>query len=193
MTHTPLKLTFEQYLEYDDGTDNRYELCNGELVPVPSESFLNGRITRFLFAQFMTILGFDRVIPNVLEVQVFGKTQNRFPDLAVIMEVHLELLDKRQIITQDMPPPQLAVEVVSPYRNQRDDNYKRDYIEKRQQYERRGIPEYWIVDPQAQVVIVLLLVGGKYQATEFSGSQRIVSRTFPELELTAEQVLRTRK
>ena len=26
MTHTPLKLTFEQYLEYDDGTDNRYEL-----------------------------------------------------------------------------------------------------------------------------------------------------------------------
>ena len=26
MTHTLVKLTFEQYLEYDDGTDNRYEL-----------------------------------------------------------------------------------------------------------------------------------------------------------------------
>ena len=26
MTHTPVKLTFEQYLQYDDGTDNRYEL-----------------------------------------------------------------------------------------------------------------------------------------------------------------------
>ena len=38
MTHTPVKLTFEQYLEYDDGTDNRYELCDGELVKVPPES-----------------------------------------------------------------------------------------------------------------------------------------------------------
>ncbi|NES22780.1 MAG: Uma2 family endonuclease [Symploca sp. SIO3E6] len=192
MTHTPVKLTFEQYLEYDDGTDNRYELCDGELVPVPSESFLNGRITRFLFAQFMTILGFDKVIPNVLEVQVLGKTQNRFPDLAVIEEAHIELLDKRQTITLDMPPPQLAVEVVSPYRNLRDENYKRDYIEKRLQYERRGIPEYWIVDPQAQVVIVLLLVNGRYQATEFTGSQRIVSWIFPQLELTAAQILQAR-
>ncbi|NET60411.1 MAG: Uma2 family endonuclease [Symploca sp. SIO2E6] len=192
MTYTPLKLTFEQYLEYDDGTDNRYELCDGELVPVPSESLLNGRITRFLFSQFMTILGFDRVIPNVLEVQVLGKTQNRFPDLAVIAEVHLKLLDKRQTITLDMPPPQLAIEVVSPYRNQRDDNYKRDYIEKKQQYERRGIPEYWIVDPQAQLVTVLLLVNGSYQATKFTGNQRIVSRTFPELKLTAARVLQAR-
>ncbi|NER99448.1 MAG: Uma2 family endonuclease, partial [Symploca sp. SIO1B1] len=38
MTQTPVKLTFEQYLEYYDGTDNRYELCNGELAKVPPES-----------------------------------------------------------------------------------------------------------------------------------------------------------
>ncbi|NES20167.1 MAG: Uma2 family endonuclease, partial [Symploca sp. SIO3E6] len=100
---------------------------------------------------------------------------------------------KRRTITINMPPPQLVVEVVSPYRSQKDENYKRDYIEKRQQYEQRGIPEYWIVDPQAQLVTVLLLVNGRYQATEFSGNQRIVSLTFPELKLTAKQVLEARE
>ncbi|NES20493.1 MAG: hypothetical protein F6K41_16565 [Symploca sp. SIO3E6] len=62
-------------------------------------------------------------------------------------------------------------------------------IEKRQQYEQRGIREYWIVDPQARVVMLMVLVNGSYQATEFTGNQQIISRTFPELKLTAEQVL----
>lgn len=33
MTQTPVKLSFEEYLIYDDGTDKRYELVDGELVP----------------------------------------------------------------------------------------------------------------------------------------------------------------
>ena len=192
MTHTPVKLTFEQYLEYDDGTDNRYELCDGELVKVPPESKETYGIARFLLVEFMNLIELDRIFIHSLELQVVGKTQNRLPDLVIVSEVHLELMDKRITITLDMPPPPFVVEVVSPYRNQNNENYQRDYIEKRNQYKQRGIPEYWIIDPQAQLVTVLVLVNGKYQATEFSGNQRIVSRTFPELELTAEQVLEAR-
>ena len=192
MTHTPVKLTFEQYLEYDDGTDNCYELCNGELVPVPPESVLNSRIARFLLVQLLNLVGFERIFTHSLELQVLGETQNRFPDLVVVTEIHLELMDKRTTITLDMPPPQFVVEVVSPYRNQNDDNDKRDYLDKVHQYQERGIPEYWIVDPQAQLVTVLVLVNGSYQATEFTGSQRIVSQAFPELKLTAAQVLEGR-
>ncbi|NES22818.1 MAG: Uma2 family endonuclease, partial [Symploca sp. SIO3E6] len=154
MTHTPVKLTFEQYLEYDDGTDNHYELWDGELRLMPPESELNGWMVECLqneFAQFVK-RRLVRVIPY--ELQVLGKTQNRFPDLVVLRKEHIELTKKRRTITINMPPPQLVVEVVSPYRSQLDENYKRDYIEKRQQYEQRGIPEYWIVDPQAQLVTV---------------------------------------
>ncbi|NEP09755.1 MAG: Uma2 family endonuclease [Symploca sp. SIO2C1] len=193
MTHTPVKLTFEQYLEYDDGTDNRYELFDGELIPVPPESQETYGIARFLFVQLLSLVKLEQIFIHSLELQVQGKTQNRFPDLVVVSEVHLGLMDKRITIALDMPPPPFVVEVVSPYRKQKDDNYKRDYIDKLHQYQQRGIPEYWIVDPIAQLVTVLVLVNGKYQATEFTGSQQIVSRTFPELELTAKQVVEARK
>jgi len=190
MTQTPVKLTFEQYLEYDDGTDNRYELCDGELIPMPPESGENIWIALWLRDELVQLIDRRLVFPtNCCELQVIGKKQNRFPDLVVIREEHLEPTKKRQTITLNMAPPRLVVEVVSPYRSQKDDNYKRDYVEKRRQYEQRGIPEYWIIDPQAKLVTVLLLVNGSYQATEFSGNQRIVSRTFPGLKLTAEQVL----
>jgi Uma2 family endonuclease len=52
MTIAPQKMTLEEYLSYDDGTDTQYELVNGELVVVPPESELNRRIATFLFVYF---------------------------------------------------------------------------------------------------------------------------------------------
>ncbi|PSP04057.1 MAG: hypothetical protein BRC47_04650 [Cyanobacteria bacterium QS_7_48_42] len=51
------------------------------------------------------------------------------------------------------------------------------------------IPESWIVDWDESKVSVLLLVKGGDRRREFSGSERIISQTFPELSLTAEEVL----
>ncbi|NJL51823.1 MAG: hypothetical protein HC930_05605 [Hydrococcus sp. SU_1_0] len=39
VTTTTQKITFEEYLDYDDGTNNRYELVNGELVEMTPASF----------------------------------------------------------------------------------------------------------------------------------------------------------
>lgn len=49
-----------------------------------------------------------------------------------------------------MAPPLLVIEVVSPGELQRN----RDYIAKRLQYQDCGIPEYWIVDPEAQIILL---------------------------------------
>jgi Uma2 family endonuclease len=84
-----------------------------------------------------------------------------------------------------MPPPRLVVEVVSPGKTNRD----RDYINKRSQYGAIGVDEYWIIDPQAQTVLVLSLTGEEYQEVgQFQGKEAIVSIAFAELVLTAEQV-----
>ena len=45
MTITTPKLTFEEYLKYDDGTDTHYELVNGELIPMSLGSGQHGVVT----------------------------------------------------------------------------------------------------------------------------------------------------
>ncbi|WP_445301235.1 MULTISPECIES: Uma2 family endonuclease [unclassified Microcoleus] len=116
-----------------------------------------------------------------------GDSANRYPDLVVLRPEHILLTATRLTITLDMPPPQLVVEVVSPGRVGRD----RDYISKRDQYAARGIPEYWIVDPQEQIVAVLRLESGQsLEVGVFQGEQGLVSPMFPQLSLTAQQVLR---
>lgn len=91
----------------------------------------------------------------------------------------------KSAITLDMAPPLLVVEVVSPG----PDNRRRDYLDKRNQYEWRGIPEYWLVDPQDSCITVLSMVDGSYVETIFDQSQTIVSPTFAELALTVKEIL----
>lgn len=84
-----------------------------------------------------------------------------------------------------MSPPLLVVEVVSPGELQRN----RDYIAKRVQYQDCGIPEYWIIDPEAKTVLVLELSQGNYQEVgRFSGDSKLLSPQFSQLNLTAAQI-----
>ena len=55
MTLATSKMTFEEFLNYDDGTDALYELENGNLIAMPSESDLNQRIASFLFAVLLRL------------------------------------------------------------------------------------------------------------------------------------------
>jgi len=51
-TTTKTKLTFEEYLTYNDGTDNRYELEEGELILMNPPTFDHGLIIHFLTNAF---------------------------------------------------------------------------------------------------------------------------------------------
>ncbi|NEQ16165.1 MAG: Uma2 family endonuclease, partial [Moorea sp. SIO3E2] len=186
---TTSKLTFEEYLEYDDGTDNRYELFDGELVELPPESEPNHWRVMWLMLQLVKLINPRLIKMHSCELQVPGNPQNRYPDLVVIREEHLIQTEKRLTITLDMLPPQFVAEVVSPYKNQKDENYRRDYVEKVQQYQERAIPEYWIIDPQEQLVTVLVLNNGSYEKQEFRGNEQIVSQTFGDFKFTALQVI----
>ncbi len=52
MTVAVQKLTFEEYLKYEDGTDTRYELVNGQLVPMSVGKGIHAFIIDFLANQF---------------------------------------------------------------------------------------------------------------------------------------------
>lgn len=186
------KLTFEEYLNCEDSTDNRYELIDGELITLPPESPINDFIPNYLFLVFATnqLVLPALIRPHTCEIQVPiidpSYPANCYPDLVILREEHLVLATNRMTVTLDMPPPQLVVEVVSPGRVGRE----RDYDRKRAQYAARSIPEYWIVDPQEQIVMVLQLENSQYvEVGTFQGIESLVSPTFPQLNLTAQQIL----
>ncbi|HEY9896739.1 MAG TPA: Uma2 family endonuclease [Candidatus Sericytochromatia bacterium] len=184
------RLTFEEYLNYDDGTDTQYELVAEELIAMPPESRLNSQISFFLALELAKLIPSDRICHKDTEIEVTGaQAQVRLPDLMVLSEALAAILgNRRGTITREMPPPVLVVEVVSPGKA----NEERDYRYKRSEYAARGISEYWIVDPQQAKVTVLTLVAGLYEAEEYMG-EAIVKSQFEALTLTAEQVLRSHK
>jgi Uma2 family endonuclease len=179
-------MTLEDYLNYDDGSDTRYELDNGILIAMPPESVQSHRIASFLFAYFLQ-LGIPYYCLSIgTQIAVSGKQATaRQPDFMVLSEEAANALEgaKQALITYDMPPPLLVVEVVSPQQE------NRDYRHKRTEYAGRHIPEYWIVDPIAQKVTLLEWVDGLYEEQAYQGDETIVSPSFPGLKLTAAQVL----
>ena len=177
--------SFEEYLAYDDGTDKLYELFNGELIEVPPESGKNVQIATFLLIQFASFLDYRRVRGHGLELEVNGEPRNRYPDLTILREEHIEQLAKRNTVRLNMLPPLLVIEIVSPGELQRN----RDYIAKRLQYQACGIPEYWIIDPDARTVLILDLLENNYREVgSFRSESQLLSPQFPQLNLTAAQI-----
>jgi len=187
MVTSTLKMTYEQFLQFNDSTDYLYELENGELVQMASESILNQRIVMFLVS-FLLAKGFpfNRLYTKVEIAVVSRMVGVRVPDLVVFSDELLSMMQgaARSLITLDMPPPMLVVEVVSP------DSEKRDYRYKRSEYAARGIPEYWIVDPIAGKVTILEWIEGMYEESIFQGDEVIISPQLGTLSLTVNQLLK---
>lgn len=185
--------TIEEYLDYDDGTDTRYELVNGDLVEMPNEDPINNTIASLLFATFLSlgIPYYRLVIGHQIEV-ISSEVSARQPDLIVHTEESVNaVLSGERLIRRNMPAPLLVVEVVSPGKVG-SKNYNRDYVEKPREYAARGISEFWQIDPDPErlVVTVLHLKDGVYESSPFRGDDRVVSPNFPNLRLTAAQILR---
>jgi len=187
---TKRQLTFEEYLQYDDGTDTQYELVAGELVAMPPEDRGNSKIALFLLAKLLEVFAEDRLCHKDTEIEVTGAmAQTRLPDLMVLSEELADMLgDERGTITRDMPPPELIIEVVSPGKT----NEERDYRFKRSEYAAKGVPEYWVINPEASRVTVFTLEAGFYEEVMCTGEMLIQSR-FEVLQLTVEQVLKRQR
>ncbi|MEO1388730.1 MAG: Uma2 family endonuclease [Cyanobacteria bacterium J06634_6] len=187
---TTKPMTLEEYLDYDDGTDKRYELIDGILVDMGAESDVNVMIGTFLIVVFSQLMP-HQLIRRGSELEVSGERASaRIPDLIVLTHGGLAALprDKRSLITLNMPAPLLVVEVVSSSDTDRQSR-DRDYTQKREEYEKRGILEYWVVDPIAEIVLVLALNGDSYQEQTFTGDAKIVSPVLPKLDLQVRQLL----
>lgn len=191
------KITFDQFL-VKCPEDGLYELVNGEIVEIIStRNHIDvADYIRDSFHTQIKNLSLNYVVTSKTAIRTLtqaGVEQGRRSDVSVIDRDLWR--SNRSAYAALREPIQLAVEVTST-------NWDDDYIDKLDEYQRLGISEYWVVDylgiasskfignPKVPTIFVHLLdAEGNYQTTAFKGSDRIVSRTFPELTLTAEQVL----
>ncbi|MEA5561521.1 Uma2 family endonuclease [Planktothrix agardhii] len=190
LTTKPLNLA--EYLNYNDGTDTGYELVNGELINMSLGTGKHGAIIKFLERTFDAEI--ERMGSNWTAIQSVLGIQSprggrwdtvRIPDVVILpLEQWRELQNKEAVITMNQPVPLLIVEVVS------ESTKRTDYRAKKAEYSVLEISEYWIVDPLENQVTILTLVDGWYDSLEFTGGDQIQSKTFPNLELTAEQILK---
>jgi Uma2 family endonuclease len=191
-------LTFDQFLELDFPEEGRYELVNGEIVRIQATR-QHDNIGDFIEETFrveVRRLMLNYRVSNRIVVRTqtqTGREQSRHPDVSVVDKT---LWDSNlAAYTAFREPLQLVVEVVST-------NWEDDYVDKLDEYQRLGIREYWIVDylalgsrtylgnPKEPAVFVFLLnESGQYESKRFRGSDRIISNTFPQLNLTIEQIL----
>lgn len=128
VTTAPLSLV--DFLAYTAETEICYELENGDLCEMPTESELNRRIACWLFAYFLQLGITPQCLTMQTEIAVSGlRATVRRPDLMVLSEETVTALTgaTRSMITMEMPPPRLVVEVVSPGK----ENIDRDYRYKR--------------------------------------------------------------
>jgi Uma2 family endonuclease len=191
MAVTTRKLSFTEYLTYDDGSGNRYELVDGDLVPMGIGTGLHGAIAEFLTEQFKTAAAQANQPWTAKDMRIGVRSPrstrwdtSRIPDVVVLPAAQWEAMRTREAIIELIdPPPLLVVEVV------RDSTVSTDYRAKHSEYSVLEIPEYWIVDPTQAKVTVCTLQEGRYDDVVFSGDDELRPGVFPNLALTAVQVL----
>ena len=191
--------TFEEFVAgLPDNSGVRYELHNGNIIemaqPVGEHEESKGFLTIKL-SGIIDRLDLPYLIPNQVIVRPEGKDSGYFPDVLVLNRENLvnEKLWKKESILSNGASIPLVIEVVST-------NWRDDYHLKYADYEEMGIPEYWIVDyaalggrnfignPKQPTISVCNLIDEEYQISKFRDHERIVSKTFPELNLTANQI-----
>lgn len=168
------RLTWDDYAALpDDG--KRYELMEGELIVSPAPAFGHQEIVAELTAilrPYAKKHALGKVVASPLDVRLDEHTVCQ-PDLVFIRTERLGI-----VAEQVLGAPDLVIEVLSPGSAQRDRRVKAAL------YARFGVPHYWIVSPQDEVVLLYRLAGDAYERVAiYQGSDRFEAEPFAGLTM----------
>ena len=193
----PKIVSFEEFIDWKPSIGH-YELHNGVIIEMAQPLGKHEEIVVFLAERLTleySLLKLPYGISKTVLVKPLENETAYSPDVLLLNRPNLatEPRWKNQSTVSYAQSIPLVVEVVST-------NWRDDYLDKAGDYEEIGIPEYWIVDylglggrrfignPKQPTISIYQLVEGEYQVSQFRKSDRIVSPTFPELTLTAQEI-----
>ena len=166
--------TYDDYATIpDDG--HRYEVVQGMLYMSPAPNVRHQTVVVWIahyLVQYVQVPGLGRVLVSPIDMELAPKTVVQ-PDVVVVLKRNEAILHPSRIIGA----PDLVVEVASPT------TATYDRRTKLEAYARASVPEYWIADPEAQTVELLVLDAGKsdYQSQGvFRDDITLPSRIVPE-------------
>jgi len=190
-------VTFAEFTQWLP-ENRRYELHDGVIIEMPQPIGKHEQVKGFLATELVFAyrhLNLPYFLPSQAFVKVPDAESAYLPDILILKRSNLgnePLWEKQSTVTQGASVV-IAIEVVST-------NWRVDYFTKVKDYEEIGIPEYWTVDylgiggrrfignPKQPTILVHELIDGEYQVTAFQGDERVISPSFPDLNLTANQI-----
>jgi Uma2 family endonuclease len=145
--------TEREYLSLTDHTNRFVEFTDGYLEPLPMPTDYHQALLELLFEAFRAVLipRGGKVRFAVLRLRI-RKGKFREPDLLLLLSATDPRRKNRFWTGAD-----LVLEVVSP------DRPERDLVDKRHDYAEARIPEYWIVNPLNEAIVVLVLNKNRYR------------------------------
>jgi len=173
----PLQGTWSEEAYLALSSNRLLELNDGCLEVLPTPTYFHELIVEFLYdllRLFVKDRGLGKVMRAPLPIRLWAG-QMREPDVLFLRPDRLQQLARAGNRAQP-DGADLVMEVVSPGAH----NRERDLEVKRSEYARAGISEYWIVDPEQQMISVLSLNGDVYRvAGEYGLDQTASSVLLP--------------
>ena len=147
--------TYKEYAALpDDG--NRYEVLQGVLYMAPSPDRGHQKasmaISHHLYVA-VQLAGLGEVYAAPFDV-ILDEKNTVQPDVLVVLNKHLDRVTKEGVVGA----PDLVVEIASP------STARIDLREKLDTYMSAGVPGYWVVNPNARTIEVLVLEHGVYNS-----------------------------
>ncbi|HAG06564.1 MAG: hypothetical protein XD69_1192 [Clostridia bacterium 62_21] len=171
--------TYADYCKLPEGTP--YQLIGGELVLTPAPSTYHQIISmklEFQMVAFVTRQNLGIVLHAPVNVYL-GETETYQPDIIFIARERMKIIEPQRI----NGAPDLVVEILSPA------TAYYDLRKKFKVYERCGVREYWIVDPEEKSVQVFVPRDGKFVLDqEAEGTGEVSSRVLPGFTVRLESI-----
>ncbi len=147
------RYTFADCLTWDE--NERIEIIEGEAVMMAAPSSVHQEISMEISRQLANYLDGKKckVYPAPFDVRLFEKDGDAPTDVDTVVEPDISVVcDRSKIDTRGCKgAPDLIVEILSP------SSLRNDRLIKLRLYQRAGVPEYWIVDPENRTVQVFLM------------------------------------
>lgn len=146
------RYTFADALTWDE--NEHIEIINGEAFMLATPSTDHQLISGALFAQLYNFLEGKkcRVLPAPFAVRLFEKDGDEPDSVDTVVEPDISVVCDRNKLDEKgcKGAPDMVIEILSP------STHRYDRITKYNLYQRAGVREYWIVEPETQTVHVFL-------------------------------------